>query len=155
VFPQVCGVRLVPRKAEAFQLDIYPDTPGPYPALSPDEWISGIDREPILVSMKDRIEGTNMPKITTYRTLDSTTTNTTPILHHRGTPQRTIQPPVAEVAPTPKQQLSEQSPPSPVSIEKLALNMQQQHQPQSTQKGLRKIESLKMPATSTEFNHVR
>ncbi|CAF3532217.1 unnamed protein product [Rotaria sp. Silwood1] len=149
---------IVPRKAEAFQLDIYPDTPGPYPALSPEEWMSGIDRDPILVSMKDRIEGTNMPKITTYRTLDSTTS--TPVLPHRGTPQRTIQPPVAEVAPTPKQNLIDQSLSSSISIEKLAANMQQQqqqqqqHQHQSSSKGLRKIESLKMPATSTEFNNV-
>lgn len=99
--------------------------------------------------MKDRVEGTNMPKITTYRTLDSTTS--TPVLPHRTTPQRTIQPPVAEVAPTPKQNLIDQSPPSPMSIEKLAINMQQQ----SNNKGLRKIESLKMPATSTEFSNVR
>jgi hypothetical protein len=104
--------------------------------------------------MKDRVEGTNMPKITTYRTLDSTTS--TPNLPHRGTPQRTIQPPVAEVAPTPKQNPADQSPPSPMSIEKLAVNMQQQQQQQPTNnKGLRKIESLKMPATSTEFNNVR
>ncbi|CAF0930923.1 unnamed protein product [Rotaria sordida] len=144
---------IVPRKAEAFQLDIYPDTPGPYPALSPEEWMSGIDRDPILVSMKDRVEGTNMPKITTYRTLDSTTS--TPILSHRGTPQRTIQPPVAEVAPTPKQNLIDQSPPSPVSIEKLTINLQQQQQQQqSNSKGLRKIESLKVAATSAEFNNV-
>lgn len=157
----------VPRKAEAFQLDIYPDTPGPYPALASDEWMSGIDRDPILVSMKDRIEGTNMPKITTYRTLDPPTS--TPVLSHRGTPQRSVQPPVAEVAPTPKPNLMDQSPPSPISIEKLAMNMQQQqkqspsppqqrryHQSQATNnKGLRKIESLKVPATSTEFNNVR
>jgi hypothetical protein len=104
--------------------------------------------------MKDRVEGTNMPKITTYRTLDSTTSS--PNLPHRGTPQRTIQPPVAEVAPTPKQNPADQSPPSPMPIEKLAVNMQQQQQQQPTNnKGLRKIESLKMPATSTEFNNVR
>jgi hypothetical protein len=101
--------------------------------------------------MKDRVEGTNMPKITTYRTLDST--SSTPVLPHRLTPQRIIQPPIAEVAPTPKQNLIDQSPPSPISIEKLAINMQQ-HQ-QTNNKGLRKIESLKMPATSTEFNNVR
>ena len=147
-------------------MDIYPDTPGPYPALSADEWISGIDRDPILVSMKDRIEGTNMPKITTYRTLDPPTS--TPVLSHRGTPQRTAQPPVAEVAPTPKQNLIDQSPPSPISFEKVAINMQQQQQQSPPQqqkyqqqsqptnnKGLRKIESLKVPATSTEFNNVR
>lgn len=159
---------LVPRKAEAFQVDIYPDTPGPYPALTADEWISGIDRDPILVSMKDRVEGTNMPKITTYRTLDST--NSTPILPHRLTPQRAVQPPIAEVAPTPKQTNIDQSPPSPISIEKLAMSMQQQQQQQQQPqpqvqpqqqlvqpagKGLRKIESLKMPASSAEFNNVR
>jgi hypothetical protein len=145
----------VPRKAEAFQLDIYPDTPGPYPALSPEEWVSGIDRDPILVSMKDRVEGTNMPKITTYRTLDPTTS--TPVLPHRGTSQRTNQPPVAEVAPTPKQNPSEQSTPVTTSIEKIPMNMPQS-QPQTPHppnKGLRKIESLKMPATSVEFNNVR
>lgn len=156
LFMIFCSYKLffnsVPRKAEAFQLDIYPDTPGPYPALSADEWISGIDRDPILVSMKDRIEGTNMPKITTYRTIDSNAS--TPVLPHRGTPQRTIQPPVAEVAPTPKQNLVDQSPTSPMSIEKLAITMQQQQSP-THNKGLRKIESLKMPATSTEFNNVR
>jgi hypothetical protein len=103
--------------------------------------------------MKDRIEGTNMPKITTYRTLDPATS--TPVLPHRGTPQRTIQPPIAEVAPTPKQNLIDQSPPSPMSIEKLAINMQPPPPQQSTNKGLRKIESLKMPATSAEFNNVR
>ncbi|CAF0738328.1 unnamed protein product [Adineta steineri] len=146
---------IVPRKAEAFQLDIYPDTPGPYPALSSDEWISGIDRDPILVSMKDRIEGTNMPKITTYRTLDSTTS--TPVLPHRGTQQRTVQPPIAEVAPTPKQNVNDQSLTSSMSHEKLSINTQQQPPPppqQSANKGLRKIESLKMPATSVEFNNV-
>ncbi|CAF5149917.1 unnamed protein product, partial [Rotaria socialis] len=68
---------------------------------------------------------------------------------------------------TPKHNIIDQSPPSPMSIEKLAINMQnqqqhhhqqqqqQQQQQQSTSKGLRKIESLKMPATSTEFNNVR
>ncbi len=126
----------VPRKAEAFQYDIYPDTLGPYPALSADEWISGIDRDPILVSMKDRIEGTNMPKITTYRTFDST-----PTIPHRGISQRVMPLPVAEVAPTPKSN----------SNEKLYVELQQQ--PNHT--GLRKIESLRMPATSTEFNHIR
>ncbi len=123
----------MPRKAEGFQYDIYPDTPGPYPALSADEWISGIDRDPILVSMKDRIEGTNMPKITTYRTFDST-----PAISHRGASQRVMPLPIAEVAPTPKSN----------SNEKLYADL-------TNHTGLRKIESLRMPATSTEFNHIR
>jgi hypothetical protein len=86
--------------------------------------------------MNDRIEDTNMPKITTYRTLDSV-----PILSHRGPSQL----PIAEVAPIPKSNSTDQS------IEKLAIDIQQQ----TNHNGLRKIESVRMPATSTEFNHVR
>ena len=134
----------VPRKAETFQLDIYPDTPGPYPAASPDEWISGLDREPILVSMKDRVEGTNMPKITTYRTIDST-----PVLHHRGVVFRPIQLPIAEVAPLCQVPLLDQS----SSMEKIPLDLQAPSN--RSHKGLRKIESVRMPSTSTEFTFAR
>lgn len=123
----------VPRKAETFQLDIYPDTPGPYPALSPDEWIAGIDRDPVLVSMKDRIEGTNMPRITTYRTIDSTP----PHLPPRGTVQRPIQLPIAEVAPLSKAPVTDQS------------------SPNTGHKTLRKIESIRMPSNSTEYTYAR
>ena len=142
----------VPRRAESFQVDIYPDTPGPYPALSPAEWISGLDRDPILVSLNDRIEGTNMPKITTYQTLDSN-----PVLTHRTPLQRPVQLPIAEVAPTPKSSVAKQSLPASMSIEKLALDIeqqQQQHQ-QSGYKGLKKIESVKIPMINPEFNHIR
>jgi len=93
--------------------------------------------------MKDRIEGTNMPKITTYRTFDST-----PVLSHRTTSQRIISLPVAEVAPTLKSNINDQS---SSSNENLAVDIQQQTNP----KCLRKIESLRMSSTSTEFNHIR
>jgi len=43
----------VPRKSDLFQEDIYPDTAAPIPALSAEEWASGIDRDPILISLKD------------------------------------------------------------------------------------------------------
>ena len=43
---------IVPRKAEVFQEDIYPDTASGIPSMSCDEWINGENREPILVSMK-------------------------------------------------------------------------------------------------------
>ncbi|CAH0549464.1 unnamed protein product [Brassicogethes aeneus] len=43
----------VPRKAELFQQDLYPDTIGDTAALSADEWIGGKDAEPILISLKD------------------------------------------------------------------------------------------------------
>ncbi|CAF2039673.1 unnamed protein product [Rotaria magnacalcarata] len=137
---------IVPRKSESFQNDIYPETPGPYPALSPDEWISGLDREPILVSLKDCIENTNMPKITTYRTFDSVS-----IFSNRGISQRITQLPIAEVTPTPKSNTNDQVTSLSVSIEQISDDMKQQ----TNQKSLRKIASLRMPATSTAFNHIR
>lgn len=42
----------VPRKSDIFQEDIYPDTPASIPSLTAEEWASGIDREPILMSLK-------------------------------------------------------------------------------------------------------
>lgn len=43
----------VPRKSDLFQEDIYPATQAPIAALTADEWFSGIDREPVLVSLKN------------------------------------------------------------------------------------------------------
>jgi coronin-1C_i2 protein, putative len=39
----------VPRKSELFQQDIFPDTQSDVPAITAEEWISGIDSEPVLV----------------------------------------------------------------------------------------------------------
>ncbi|XP_068765734.1 coronin-6 isoform X3 [Struthio camelus] len=46
-------VMTVPRKSDLFQDDLYPDTPGPEPALEADEWLAGKDAEPILISLRD------------------------------------------------------------------------------------------------------
>ncbi|XP_042647597.1 coronin-6 isoform X2 [Tyto alba] len=46
-------VMTVPRKSDLFQDDLYPDTPGPEPALEADEWLSGKDAEPVLISLRD------------------------------------------------------------------------------------------------------
>ncbi|KAF8566958.1 hypothetical protein P879_04767, partial [Paragonimus westermani] len=43
----------VPRKSELFQDDLYPDTIGDVPALTVEEWMSGKDADPILISLKD------------------------------------------------------------------------------------------------------
>jgi len=43
---------VVPRKSELFQDDIFPDTPGPDPALTAAEWLSGQTKEPKLVSLE-------------------------------------------------------------------------------------------------------
>lgn len=129
----------VPRKAEAFQSDIYPDTPGPYPALTVDEWISGIDRDPILVSMRDRLDGTIKPKITTYRTFDSASTPSP-----RGTSQRI---PMAEVAPRPKMNVSP-------SISTEQVNVDATHE-QTNQPSSKKSESLRMTDASKDFHNIR
>lgn len=43
----------VPRKSELFQEDLYPDTIGDTAAQSAEDWKSGQDAEPILISLKD------------------------------------------------------------------------------------------------------
>ena len=42
---------IVPRKSDAFQDDIFPDTWGTEPALSTAEWLSGIDRQPKRIAL--------------------------------------------------------------------------------------------------------
>ncbi|XP_044139072.1 coronin-2B isoform X1 [Bufo gargarizans] len=44
---------IVPRRSETYQEDIYPMTPGMEPALSPKEWLSGMNRDPVLMSLKE------------------------------------------------------------------------------------------------------
>nr|XP_005290238.1 coronin-1A [Chrysemys picta bellii] len=43
----------VPRKSDLFQEDLYPDTAGPDPALTAEEWFGGKDAGPLLISLKD------------------------------------------------------------------------------------------------------
>lgn len=43
---------IVPRKSEQFQSDLFPDTPAPTPALTAEEWFSGCNRTPVLISLK-------------------------------------------------------------------------------------------------------
>lgn len=44
---------IVPRKAETYQSDIYPPTASTHPSLTAAQWLSGVNREPILISLKD------------------------------------------------------------------------------------------------------
>ncbi|XP_063770740.1 coronin-2A isoform X2 [Pseudophryne corroboree] len=43
---------IVPRRSESYQEDIYPMTAGTQPALTAREWLNGINRGPLLVSLK-------------------------------------------------------------------------------------------------------
>uniref|UniRef100_A0A7N6AA96 Coronin n=1 Tax=Anabas testudineus TaxID=64144 RepID=A0A7N6AA96_ANATE len=43
---------IVPRRSESYQDDIYPMTPGNRPALTAEEWLGGINKDPVLMSLK-------------------------------------------------------------------------------------------------------
>ncbi|XP_052869288.1 coronin-1C-A isoform X1 [Anopheles cruzii] len=45
----------VPRKSELFQEDLYPDTLADEASVSAEDWISGVDADPQLISLKDRV----------------------------------------------------------------------------------------------------
>lgn len=42
-----------PRRSDEFQEDLYPPSPSMQPALTADEWMGGIDKDPNLISFKD------------------------------------------------------------------------------------------------------
>lgn len=44
-------------QTDVFHADIYPPTAGPTPSLASEEWLCGLDRRPILVSMRPSIYG--------------------------------------------------------------------------------------------------
>ncbi|XP_054161740.1 coronin-2B-like isoform X2 [Oppia nitens] len=55
---------IVPRKSQQFQSDIFPDTTAPTPALSAEEWLSGKNRNPILINLKTGVGAkTNKPVV--------------------------------------------------------------------------------------------
>lgn len=39
-------------QSDQFQDDIFPDTPAPTPAITGPEWMSGVNRLPVLISLK-------------------------------------------------------------------------------------------------------
>lgn len=47
----------VPRKSDAFQDDLYPDTYAGVPSMSADEWLEGADNSPALMSLRPEHNG--------------------------------------------------------------------------------------------------
>jgi len=45
--------RIIMFQSELFQEDLYPDTAGDTAAISAEEWETGTDAEPILISLRD------------------------------------------------------------------------------------------------------
>lgn len=55
---------IVPRKSDQFQDDLFPDTGAPVPAITAQEWISGKNSMPTLMSMKTGVTiRTHKPKV--------------------------------------------------------------------------------------------
>lgn len=52
---------IVPRRSDQYQEDLYPMTAGTEPALSASEWLSGIDRDPVLVSLRPSYSRPSQP----------------------------------------------------------------------------------------------
>ncbi|KAI1883618.1 hypothetical protein AGOR_G00233420 [Albula goreensis] len=46
---------IVPRRSESYQEDIYPMTAGDEPAMTAEEWLRGMDKGPVLMSLKPGI----------------------------------------------------------------------------------------------------
>lgn len=59
---------IVPRKSEAFQDDIFPDTAGSQPAHTADEWLNGSNKSPILVSLDPAKSGVTSTVANTPKT---------------------------------------------------------------------------------------
>ncbi|XP_078070143.1 coronin-2B-like isoform X2 [Mustelus asterias] len=50
---------IVPRRSESYQDDIYPMTAGAQPAMTAQEWLNGVNKDPIFISLKP---GCNSPQ---------------------------------------------------------------------------------------------
>ncbi|AET40885.1 coronin Ecym_7028 [Eremothecium cymbalariae DBVPG len=96
---------VVPRKAEVFQNDIYPDAPSGKPALTAEEWLSGKSVEgPILFSVQSLYDGPNPVFSAAERSPNKTFISESP----KSTPDKSSTKVIKEVS-SPKILLSVQS----------------------------------------------
>ncbi|XP_036365662.1 coronin-2B isoform X5 [Octopus sinensis] len=118
---------IVPRKSDQFQDDIFPPTASCVPSLTADEWISGQNREPILVSLQDG-QMTNCPPITSAKAvqkqdgaLKQTPTITTFKAVNRPPLARSSTLPTAQVPPSVNTEINKE-PASLKNIKRLSSN---------------------------------
>jgi coronin-1B/1C/6 len=64
----------VPRKSDAFQDDIFPDTPGAVPSHTGDEWLNGSSKAPILASLDPAKVGGKVAKKKSFQTVGQLST---------------------------------------------------------------------------------
>lgn len=44
-------------QSELFQEDLFPDTQGDEPSLTSEQWVSGTNADPVLISLREKFEG--------------------------------------------------------------------------------------------------
>ncbi|KAL4640451.1 coronin-2A [Arapaima gigas] len=76
---------IVPRRSESYQEDIYPMTAGSEPAMMAEEWWSGMDKGPVLMSLKP---GTKLPDVHPDSTGGKAQSSTLNTQHSRNRPDQ-------------------------------------------------------------------
>ncbi|KAF4025522.1 hypothetical protein G4228_017493 [Cervus hanglu yarkandensis] len=71
---------IVPRRSESYQEDIYPPTASAQPSLTAQEWLSGMNKEPVLMSLRPGAEPLSPQPLPSERTLSVPTAPTSPHL---------------------------------------------------------------------------
>ncbi|XP_006005976.1 coronin-1A isoform X1 [Latimeria chalumnae] len=77
-------VMTVPRKSDLFQDDLYPDTAGPDPALDAEEWFSGKNANPILLSLKGGFVSTKSRELKVTKNVLGTKVRKSPFNNESG-----------------------------------------------------------------------
>ncbi|KRZ74852.1 Coronin-2A [Trichinella papuae] len=68
----------IPRRAEGFAKDLYPETAAPTPALTLKEWLSGIDRAPIMMLLNETADVTTHKPVMFKTLFEQQTDNQAP-----------------------------------------------------------------------------
>lgn len=74
---------IVPRRSESYQEDIYPPTASAQPSLTAQEWLSGMNKEPVLMSLRPGAEPLSPQPLPSERTLSVPTAPTSPHLFNQ------------------------------------------------------------------------
>lgn len=59
---------IVPRRSESYQEDIYPTTAGNKPSMTADEWLRGVDKDPVMMSLKPGSKQDSYAELNSFET---------------------------------------------------------------------------------------
>ncbi|XP_036712193.1 coronin-2A isoform X2 [Balaenoptera musculus] len=74
---------IVPRRSESYQEDIYPPTAGAQPSLTAQEWLSGMNKGPVLMSLRPGSELLSLQPLPPERPLSKPRAHTSPRLFNQ------------------------------------------------------------------------